>query len=208
MTPVAITKLHITRRIAWTLFFMVVSLQLAFPTTISCRSIRFQRYPPGFQTGSSGCVFPLSSVARTANEYRPGDFAVHDASQVRKEYAPWSSPSFAAIQVFPWSSETSTKFTRPNPLKAMPCRVTLIPAGIFENPSGEMMKDRTGNRSIGTVLILPAFTSSGVVFPRGVSGTRYPVFIQKFSSGALRTRIQVRHLVQQVAKYPGTTRRA
>src|SRR6266849_11203372 len=196
MTPVAITKLHITRRIAWTLFFMVVSLQLAFPTTISCRSIRFQRYPPGFQIGSSGCVLSFSSVARTASEYRPGDFAVHDASQVRKEYAPWSSPSFAAIQPFPPSSETSTRFTRANPLKAIPRNMTLIPAGIFEDPSGEMRKDLTASRSIGTVFTLPAFMSSGVVFPRGVSGTRYPVFIQKFSSGALRTRIHVRHLVQ------------
>src|SRR6266436_3569317 len=196
MTPVAITKLHITRRIAWTLFFMVVSLQLAFPTTISCRSIRFQRYPPGFQTGSSGCVLPLSSVARTDNEYRPGAFAVHDASQVRKEYAPWSSPSFAGSQFFPSSFEISTRLMRANPLKAIPRNVTFIPAGILEDPSGEMRKDRTGSRSIGTVFTLPALTSSGVVFPRGVSGTRYPVFIQKFSSGAFRTRIHVRHLVQ------------
>src|SRR5882724_844101 len=196
MTPVAITKLHITRRIAWTLFFMVVSLQLAFPTTISCRSIRSQRYPPGFQTGSSGCVLPFSSVARTASEYRPGNFAVHDASQVRKEYAPWSSPSFADIQVFPPSSETSTLLTRANPLKAIPRSVSVIAAGIFEDPSGEMRKDLTGKRSIGTFRTLLALTSSGVVLPLGVSGTRYPVFIQKLSSGVSRTRIHVRHLVQ------------
>src|SRR4029077_15976762 len=142
------------------------------------------------------CVLPFSSVARTVSEYRPGDFAVHDASQVRKEKAPWCSPSPAPIQFLPPSSDTSTWFTRPNPLKAIPLRVTIIPAGILENPSGEMRKDRTGNRSTGTVFTFPASTSSGVVFPRGVSGTRYPVFIQKFSSDALRTRIHVRHLVQ------------
>src|SRR6266851_201501 len=79
--------------------------------------------------------------------------------------------------------------------------------GNFQEPSGEMRKDRTGSRPIGTIFTLPAFTSSGVVLPRGVSGTRYPVFTQKFSSGALRTRIHVRHLVQYVEKYPGTTRR-
>src|SRR5439155_20226439 len=120
------------------------------------------------------------------------------ATHLRKAYAPCSSPSFASIQLSPPSSETSTPFMPPNPLKAIPRSVTFIPAGIFEAPSGEMRKDRTGSRPIGTIFTLPAFTSSGVVFPRGVSGTRYAVFTQQFSSGALRTRIHVRHLVQYV----------
>src|SRR5260370_28286739 len=57
------------------------------------------------------------------------------------------------------------------------------------------------------VFTLPAFMSSGVVVPRGVSGMRYAVFIQKLSSGVSSTRIHETDLVQYVAKYPGTTSR-
>ena len=85
--------------------------------------------------------------------------------------------------------------------------VTPIPAGIFPLPSGEIKNDRTGIRSIGMVFTLPAFMSSGVVVPRGVSGMRYAVFIQKLSSGVSSARIHESDLAQYVAKYPGTTSR-
>ena len=72
----------------------------------------------------------------------------------------------------------------------MPRKSNGNPAGIFIEPSGEMRNDRTGIRAIGDVTTFPDFISSGVVLPRGVSGMRYAVFIQKLSSGASRTRIQ------------------
>src|SRR5579859_923881 len=89
----------------------------------------------------------------------------------------------------------------------MPRSVTVIPEGIFDEPSGDTRNDRTGIFAIGTMFTFPAFTSSGVVLPLGVSGMRYAGFIQKFSSIAPSTRIQLRHFVQYVAKYPGTTSR-
>ncbi len=61
------------------------SPQFAFPATSSCFSILFHKYPPAFQTVSSGCTFPFSSVALTVIEYFPGVFGVHGASQLRKE---------------------------------------------------------------------------------------------------------------------------
>jgi hypothetical protein len=61
------------------------SPQFAFPATSSCLSILFHKYPPGFQTASSGCTLPFSSVARTAIEYFPGVFGVHGACHPRKE---------------------------------------------------------------------------------------------------------------------------
>src|SRR5438034_3298449 len=109
----------------------------AAPTTNSCRSILFHKYPPEFHTGSSGWAFPFSSVARTAIEYFPAAFGVHGRSHVRNEYAPKSSPNCAGFHVFKLSSEISTLVTRPYPLNAIPRNVTPIPAGIFPLPSGE-----------------------------------------------------------------------
>src|SRR2546421_7794073 len=179
----------------------------AAPTTNSCRSILFHKYPPAFHAGSSGWAFPFSSVARTASETVPGVFGVQARSQVRNQCAPKSSPSCAGFHVFKSSSEMSTFVTRPYPLNAVPRNVTPIPAGILPLPSGEIKNDRTGIRPIGTVFTPPAFIASGVVVPRGVSGIRYAVFIQKFSSDLSSTRIHVRHFIQYVAKYPGTTSR-
>src|ERR1700693_3639239 len=87
--------------------------QLASPTTISWRSILFHKYPPGFQTPSSGCTFPFVSVARIATWYRPAALGVQLSDQVRKEYAPASGPNWASVQFAPLSKETSTFFTPP-----------------------------------------------------------------------------------------------
>src|SRR5258706_10073060 len=179
----------------------------AAPTTNSCRSILFHKYPPAFQTGSSGCTLPFASVARTAIEYFPAAFGVHGRSHVRNECAPKSSPNCAGFHVCKLSSEISTFDPRPYPLNAIPRNVTLIPAGIFPLPSGATRNDRTGICPIGSVFTPPALIASGVVVPRGVSGIRYAVFIQKFSSILSSTRIQARHFIQYVAKYPGTTSR-
>src|ERR1019366_505376 len=159
------------------------SYQLASPTTISWRSILFHKYPPGFQTPSSGCTFPFVSVARTANWYRPAVLGVQLSHQVRKEYAPASGPNWTSLQFAPLSVETSTFFMPPYPLKAVPRRRNGKPAGIFVEPSGEMRNDRTGILAIGIVATFPDFISSGVVVPRGVSGIRYAAFIQNLSSG-------------------------
>src|SRR5260370_36612597 len=133
-------------------------------------------------------------------EYRRGVFGIHADCQPRKELGPLLSPSSAAFQLLPPSSETSTLTTFPYPLNAIPRSVTPSPAGIFELPSGEIRNDRTGIRPIGMVFTFPAFMSSGVVVPRGVAGMRYAVFIQKLSSGVSSARIQETDLVQYVEK--------
>src|SRR5580692_11737185 len=87
--------------------------QLASPTTISWRSILFHKYPPAFQTPSSGCTFPFVSVARTATWYRPAALGVQLRYQIRKEYIPASVPNWASVQFAPLSEDTSTFLTPP-----------------------------------------------------------------------------------------------
>src|SRR2546421_2188676 len=71
----------------------------AAPTTNSCRSILFHKYPPAFHAGSSRSAFPFSSVAPAAIEYFPPALRVQTTRHLRNEFAPTSRPPCPPFQL-------------------------------------------------------------------------------------------------------------